>query len=259
MTLDGMNAYLEEKGFEVERKRDSKKGLYEFTIRKPGYYPVTKAFKYPQSDSWTYRTQKMEEFLESLVRKFYEGEDKRMVEPTVPDHLQRMVMSGSYGELNIGGMVVPIKASSFAQSPGDLDRFECTIEKFGPTAPKWEQWAWVNPPQCRLPAIKDVIYNDPATIVLWEDGTKTVVKCQEDREFDPAVGLAMAFCEKAFGDKTTSHKVFKKWLPKEIKDEPILYPNIAFDNSPLTNVLKNAKEAFESFCDDLIAKKKQNT
>lgn len=25
--------------------------------------------------------------------------------------------------------------------------------------------------------IKKVIFNDPATIVLWNDGTKTVVKC----------------------------------------------------------------------------------
>ena len=29
------------------------------------------------------------------------------------------------------------------------------------------------------PGIKKVIFNDPATIVLWDDGTKTVVKCSE--------------------------------------------------------------------------------
>ena len=28
------------------------------------------------------------------------------------------------------------------------------------------------------PEIKNVIFNDPATIVFWTDGTKTVVKCQ---------------------------------------------------------------------------------
>ena len=27
--------------------------------------------------------------------------------------------------------------------------------------------------------IKNVIFNPPATIVFWEDGSKTVVKCQE--------------------------------------------------------------------------------
>ena len=40
--------------------------------------------------------------------------------------------------------------------------------------------------------IKDVIFNDPATIVFWEDGGKTVVQCQNGEEFDPEKGLAMA-------------------------------------------------------------------
>ena len=42
--------------------------------------------------------------------------------------------------------------------------------------------------------IKKVIFNDPATIVFWKDGTKTVVKRQEGAEFDPEKGLAMAIC-----------------------------------------------------------------
>lgn len=31
--------------------------------------------------------------------------------------------------------------------------------------------------------IKDVIYNPPATIVLWEDGTKTVSKCDVAKHY----------------------------------------------------------------------------
>lgn len=48
-----------------------------------------------------------------------------------------------------------------------------------------------------IPKIKDVIYNDPATIVFWEDGTKTVVKCKNEK-FDPEKGLAMAFQKDAW-------------------------------------------------------------
>lgn len=44
--------------------------------------------------------------------------------------------------------------------------------------------------------ITNVIFNDPATIVFWSDGTKTVVKCCEDDEFDEEKGLAMAVCKK---------------------------------------------------------------
>ena len=68
--------------------------------------------------------------------------------------------------------------------------------------------------QTVIPKIKDVIYNDPATIVFWEDGTKTVVKCKNEK-FDPEKGLAMAFSKKMLGNKGNYYNVFKKWLPDE--------------------------------------------
>lgn len=70
--------------------------------------------------------------------------------------------------------------------------------------------------------IKKVIFNDPATIVLWNDGTKTVVKCQEGDVFDPEKGLAMAISKKALGNKGNFNEVFKKWLPKETSLEKAL-------------------------------------
>ena len=76
--------------------------------------------------------------------------------------------------------------------------------------------------------IKKVIFNPPATIVLWEDGTKTVVKAQEPSKkmtlkpnaiefeditaYDPEKGLAMAIAKKALGNKGNYYNVFKKWL-----------------------------------------------
>lgn len=67
----------------------------------------------------------------------------------------------------------------------------------------------------RIPEIKNVIFNDPATIVFWEDGTKTVVKCQDGDEFDPEKGLTMAIAKKAYGNKGSYCNKLKKWLPKE--------------------------------------------
>ena len=63
--------------------------------------------------------------------------------------------------------------------------------------------------------IEKVIYNDPATIVFWKDGTKTVVKACEDDEYDPEKGLAMAISKKALGNKGNYYETFKKALPKE--------------------------------------------
>ena len=68
------------------------------------------------------------------------------------------------------------------------------------------------------PSIKNVIFNDPATIVFWSDGTKTVVKCQEGDVFDPEKGLAMAISKKAMGNKRDYYLTFKKWLKKYEKD-----------------------------------------
>ena len=61
--------------------------------------------------------------------------------------------------------------------------------------------------------IKDVIYNDPATIVLWKDGSKTVVKA-EGEKFDPEKGLAMAISKRVMGDDYNYYETFKKYVGK---------------------------------------------
>ena len=63
-----------------------------------------------------------------------------------------------------------------------------------------------------LAQIEDVIFNDPATIVFWSDGTKTVVKAQDGEEFDPEKGLAMAITKKKLGNNGNYYNHIKKWL-----------------------------------------------
>ena len=41
--------------------------------------------------------------------------------------------------------------------------------------------------------VRNVIFNPPATIVFWEDGMKTVVKCSKDDTYDPERGFELAF------------------------------------------------------------------
>lgn len=59
---------------------------------------------------------------------------------------------------------------------------------------------------------KKVIFNYPATIVLWNDGTKTVVKCGDDEVWDPEKGLAMCIVKKAFGNKGNYWNVVRDML-----------------------------------------------
>lgn len=63
-----------------------------------------------------------------------------------------------------------------------------------------------------VPTIKAAHFNDPVTVVIWTDGTKTIVRCQEGDVFDPEKGLAMAIAKKALGNKGNFNDVFKKWI-----------------------------------------------
>ena len=64
------------------------------------------------------------------------------------------------------------------------------------------------------PSIKNVIFNDPATIVFWDDGTKTEVKA-ENEPFNPEKWLARAIAKKSLGNKGNYYNEFKKWLTEE--------------------------------------------
>lgn len=46
-----------------------------------------------------------------------------------------------------------------------------------------------------------IIFNDPATVVFWNDGTKTVVKCTKGDAFSPAAGFALCYMKKTMGEK----------------------------------------------------------
>ena len=76
-----------------------------------------------------------------------------------------------------------------------------------------------NTEKAYIPAIKKVIFNNPATIVIWNDGTKTTVKCSERDEYSEEVGLAMCISKKALGNKGNFNEVFKKHIPGYIKKD----------------------------------------
>lgn len=66
--------------------------------------------------------------------------------------------------------------------------------------------------------VDKVIFNGPATIIQWKDGSKTVVKCMEGDVYDPEKAVMMATMEKIFGSKAK----LKKWL-KEMTQYADIY------------------------------------
>ena len=93
--------------------------------------------------------------------------------------------------------------------PGYMVMFDGRLYVYAPDG-KWHDLTATNVKTARttnyskIPygylCIDKVVFNDPATIVFWKDGSKTIVKCGENESFDPEKGLAMAIAKKAFGN-----------------------------------------------------------
>lgn len=63
------------------------------------------------------------------------------------------------------------------------------------------------------PKVKRVIYNfkhidKPATIVFWDDGTKTVVRCN-DEDFTREGGIAQCYLKKFLGSRGNIQKLIE--------------------------------------------------
>lgn len=113
------------------------------------------------------------------------------------------------------------------------------------------------------PGIKKVIFNDPATIVLWDDGTKTVVKCSEGDTYSEWSGLAFCICKKLMGDEF--HKVFKHWCDRDDIRKPIYdvrhtdpgcYSESVshYGKDEITNMLESFAKAADSIINQLSDK-----
>lgn len=71
----------------------------------------------------------------------------------------------------------------------------------------------------QIPQIKNVIFNDPATIIFWMDGSKTVVKCMQGYEFDAYTGFMAAVCKKLFGSSSAVRKIVHSYQKQCQKEE----------------------------------------
>ena len=64
-------------------------------------------------------------------------------------------------------------------------------------------------------SVDRIIFNDPATIVFWQDGTKTVVKCQEGQTFNPYFGFCAAIAKKLYGSNSRLNRIVETYLEED--------------------------------------------
>lgn len=106
-------------------------------------------------------------------------------------------------------------------------------------------WPIRSAPKINMPGIKQVIFNDPATIVIWADGEKTVVKCQNGEPYDPEKGLAMAISKRALGNKHEYYNTFKHWLKKYNSNGKVLTIDMGITAEEAVEGIKKMNESFK--------------
>lgn len=72
----------------------------------------------------------------------------------------------------------------------------------------------------QVPEIERIIYNKPATIVFWKDGTKTIVKCSKADTYDPEIGFEKAILTKMFG-RAGLRRLYKEYSAEKYAVEPL--------------------------------------
>jgi len=88
-----------------------------------------------------------------------------------------------------------------------------TMDTIAPVAP-------TSMPEVRAVCLtpKQIIFNPPATIVYWDDGDKTVVRCDNDA-FSEEFGYAMACMRKIYGTRANFKALLKDaYRPQEKKE-----------------------------------------
>lgn len=228
MTMQQMNEYLEKRGFRVDREYLKNQGIYRFAIMKNGNL-LAASFKYPETNDWRYRNERMQEFLEKIVRDF----EMRFcitdmdVASLYPDPEKFWTKENPHVYISSArrcGKTLATIGSVF-NTLDDRQR-EAVYAIIGKAIEDERD----------RPEIKDVIFNDPATIVFWADGTKTVVKCQEGDEFDPEKGLTMAIVKKVYGNKGSYCNKIKKWV------EPYYEKQAEIENQKINEALETLAE-----------------
>jgi hypothetical protein len=213
MTIEAMVKYFEDRGFKTTKKYISERKVYEFRIKKldvtafgeyefiPGLHP-SKVCEIQQA------------FLEDLMRTWVDAYERSLLFAS-SDPFRRVLPNMDVASLypdtlymttrSLDDTVLHKQVAEYIKN--DIENTERILKTMNSIT------------ITSRTSIKDVIFNDPATIVFWADGTKTVVKCQENDTFDPEVGLAMAIAKKALGNKGNYCNTIKKWIEKDVKEK----------------------------------------
>lgn len=224
MKMDAMDKFFRDRDFKVCRVYNPRAGTYNFLISKDGK-ELSADFKYPGGLDGAARDRIQMDFLWHTLTTWthVHGKTETKKSENTPDIHWRVE---SMTTTTSGGYIEP---TIEVEVTGHVNKFsgtwdtECIRDRLEAAMNERDIF------ESNAMKIKDVIFNNPATIVFWMDGTKTVVKCQGGESYDPEKGLTMAISKKALGNKGNYYNEIVKWL--NTYDAPTVYPNFNFEFS----------------------------
>jgi len=83
--------------------------------------------------------------------------------------------------------------------------------------------------------VNRIIFNPPATIVFWKDGSKTVVKCHGDQTFNPYYGFCAALAKHIYKSNSAVNRMVDKYVSEMTHDSLVKYSDSYMEDSKKTN------------------------
>lgn len=124
--------------------------------------------------------------------------------------------------VSVNSVLVDELSLSYGERPRfKIGDFEFRNTRSGTILKGWTDSADPLPEHRLEDLIPRVIYAPPATIIVWKDGTKTVVKCSDEDldagRISPEYGIVYAIVKKILGNKGNYNNVLKRLVNRAVK------------------------------------------
>ena len=96
------------------------------------------------------------------------------------------------------------------------------VVKFAPKRNTSAYWntlplpTFIKKKQQKGKGIKQIFSNNPTTVILWEDGTKTISKCSDNDVYNVERGIEICMIKKAFGMSNQEYKRYMAYANRKV-------------------------------------------
>ena len=160
--------------------------------------------------------------LMSLIDALIEGgAEVHLIDQSDPSEIVEHVYIAKPEEVDEIEEEIPFMEDDICPYDGDCNDCPCETEcaeDLGLDLPGYYDDDF-EPDMWGIPDIARIVFSGRATIVFWEDGTKTVVKCSENEEYERYAGFAAACMKKMFGSTTRAKAIMDECAVEQVVEK----------------------------------------